>query len=99
MYRSGTCQSSNKKISHKAKTTSEWTRRLRRFAAGVKFGRGERPPKGSHWDSVIARIMACPAHEGGDTCTCQYHPSVSSIRLLALHIANDKGIAIAVVII
>ena len=71
--------SAGKKQSHKAKSTSEWKKRLRRFAAGEKFRRGERPPKGSHWDDVISKIVACPAHQRDDRpYNCQYHPSVSS---------------------
>ena len=71
--------SSKKKTSHKAKTSSDWTRRLRLFAAGQKFGRGERPAKDSQWHKVVGRIESCPAHGGtaGVACVCQYHQPVS----------------------
>jgi len=38
---------SKKQTSHKAKTGREWQLRLRSFAAGVDFGRGEMPRKNS----------------------------------------------------
>ncbi|XP_065892385.1 uncharacterized protein [Dysidea avara] len=75
--------SAGKKQSHKAKSTSEWKKRLRRFAAGEKFRRGERPPKGSHWDDVISKIVACPAHQRDDRpYNCQYHPSLVPVMLV-----------------
>ena len=69
----------NKKTSHKAKTSSDWIRRLRLFAAGQKFDRGEKPPSGSRWHAVIKRIESCPAHNtAGILCVCHYHqPAVS----------------------
>jgi len=59
------------------KTTSAWKKRLHYFAAGESYKRGKRPPKGSYWDSVIIKILACPAHRRA--CSCQYHPSPSLI--------------------
>ena len=49
-----------KKTSHKAKTSTEWTRRLHCFAAGERFGREERPAKGSHWNRVLERNYSIP---------------------------------------
>ena len=58
--------SAKKKTSHKAKTTSEWKKCLRQLAVGEKFGRGEKPPNGSHWHDANKRIMDCPAHQARD---------------------------------
>ena len=68
-----------KKTSHKAKTSSDWTRRLQLFAAGQKFGRGEKPRSGSRWHAVMERIESCPAHSTARAvCVCRYHqPPVS----------------------
>jgi len=41
------------KKSHKAKTGKEWQLRLRRYAAGEKFGTGEKPQKDSQWAKEI----------------------------------------------
>ena len=67
-----------KKGNHKAKTAKEWQQRLRLFAAGKKFGRGEKPAKGSEWNRIVECIHSCPAHTDiRKACQCQYHQSVS----------------------
>ena len=69
---------SKKTGSHKAKLSSTWRERLRHFAAGKTFGRGECPAKGSMWYNHVERIKACPAHKDSRmACVCQYHTSVS----------------------
>ena len=71
----------HKKTSHKAKTDSQWIERLRRFAAGEMFHRGENPRKNSRWHRVVERIQACPAHRDASmACVCQYHQPVSFAR-------------------
>ena len=67
-----------KKGSYKAKTAVEWRQRLRLFMEGEKFGRGERPAKGSEWDRVVERIQSCPTHaDKRKACLCRYHGYVS----------------------
>ena len=66
---------SSKKSSHKAKPVKYWQLRLRRFAAGEKFGRGERSAKNSQWHKACKQIESCLAHGAvtRTTCTCGYH--------------------------
>ena len=64
--------------SHKAKTAREWQQRLRLFAAGEKFGRGEKPSMGSEWNRVVDRIQSCPTHaDRRMACLCRYHDDQS----------------------
>ena len=75
------------KGSHKAKTAMEWQQRLRLFAAGKKFGRGEKPTKGSEWNRIAECIQSCPAHTDiRKACQCQYHHSVSLTLVTAIAI-------------
>ena len=65
------------KGSHKAKTAREWQQRLRLFAAGEKFSRGE-PSMGSEWNRVVERIQSCPTHaDRRMACLCRYHDDQS----------------------
>ena len=64
--------------SHKAKTAREWQQRLRLFAAGEKFGRGEKPSVGSEWNRVVERIQSCPTYaDRRMACLCRYHDDQS----------------------
>ena len=61
---------------------SEWKQRLRAFALGeYLFGRGQKPPKNSHWAREIVKIETCPlfsSQSARGPCTCGYHVTVSS---------------------
>ena len=73
------------KASHKAKSSSDWARRFRLFAAGQKFGRGEKPPTRSRWHTAIQRIESCPAHNtAGGVCICEYHRPAVSFYIIVL---------------
>ena len=80
---------SKKTGSHKAKSAFTWRERLRRFAAGEIFGRGECSAKGSVWYSHVERIKACPAHKNARiACVCQYHATVSCSNMNSYSISN-----------
>ena len=68
----------------------EWRKRLEAFSQRkFRFGRGQRPPKGSKWAIRLERVEKCPLHLHPDqqfdalgrpmTCSCGYHkpPAVS----------------------
>ena len=42
-----------------------WYQKIQDFAAGkFTFGRGQAPPKDSHWGRLLATIKSCPASGG-----------------------------------
>lgn len=66
----------------------EWEERLEKFVAGTfRFGRGQRPPKGSERAKKLEKVERCPRHLNTScfnpfgqriVCVCGYHkPPVS----------------------
>ncbi|XP_065909953.1 uncharacterized protein [Dysidea avara] len=88
-----TCVPPPAEKSHKAKPARVWEQRLRRFAAGEQFGKGQKPAKGSRWDLAIQRIVACPAHENRrEDCVCLYHQSHSLMAPSGSGSHVDEGV-------
>ena len=69
---------------------AKWKAKLHAFANGkYKFGKGEKPGKGSRWERDLSNILACPKHnnEGAISlvsskpiqCICGYHVSYTII--------------------
>ena len=72
--RSGMKKTSN----HRAKSPWQWRQRLVEFATGVRFKRGEAPPKDTYWAQIAQEMVECPAHGGSyGACVCEYHRLVS----------------------
>ncbi|XP_064391951.1 uncharacterized protein LOC135339658 isoform X4 [Halichondria panicea] len=83
---------------HKGHSDSYWTLKMKEFAAGKPFGRGERPRKGTKWDLVSKEIERCPKHRNASNkdvlgrlieCTCGYHKPKTSTP--PLQVASTSG--------
>ena len=71
-------------------TDKQWHTRLQHYASGTfKFGRGQKPSKGSEWAKKLESIDACPKHRNKSLwdplkrpipCKCGFH-SVSMCDL------------------
>ena len=70
----------------KGPDAAHWKAKLRAFASGqYKFGKGEKPGKGSRWEKELSKILGCPKHKNEGTfsllsnkplqCICGYHVS------------------------
>ncbi len=82
---------------HKGHSDSYWTLKMKEFAAGKPFGRGERPRKGTKWDLVSKEIERCPKHRNASNkdvlgrlieCTCGYHKPKTSTPPVSTVITN-----------
>ena len=80
-----------KKGNHKAKTAKEWQQRLWLFAAGKKFGRGEKPAKGSEWNRIVECIHSCSGvARPGPTRACALPSTFQALPSAAKHDSRDS---------
>ncbi len=74
--------------SHKGHSDSHWASKIKDFAAGTPFGRGERPRKGTKWDLVSQKVEKCPKYRNASNVRMQYSQLCPSILCYA---GNKSG--------